>query len=82
MSVVNISQRLHYTQVVTVSNFVSIDKTRGWRDFCNRSDILDKSLDDNGTLAVQVSIKIKSKCDAAPPFVPSNPLSGMMHVPR
>ncbi len=76
MSVVNISQRHRYTQVVNGHNFVSIDKTWGWRDFCNWSDILDKSLDDDGTLALAlaVQVSIKSKCDAAPPHFPLSSL--------
>eukprot|EP00985_Skeletonema_marinoi_P030630 scaffold32969_cov78-Skeletonema_marinoi.AAC.1 len=50
---------------------------RGWKDFCRRSSILFISkniLDDNGTLAVVVSIK----GDAASPFVPSNPMSSLI----
>ena len=49
----------------------------GWNDFYRRSAILNQLkniIDDNGTLAVVVSIK---KDDAAP-FVPSNPMSSMI----
>ena len=44
----------------------------GWDDYCPRPSISNGLLDDNGTLALVVSVKR----DAASPFVPSNPMSG------
>eukprot|EP00984_Skeletonema_dohrnii_P025215 scaffold14331_cov83-Skeletonema_dohrnii-CCMP3373.AAC.4 len=49
----------------------------GWKDYCHRSYILKQSnniLDDNGTLAVVVSIQR----DLAAPFVPNNPMGRMI----
>ncbi len=74
MGALDKSQGLHYAKVANDRNFGSDNKSWGWADFCNRSDILDNCLDDDGTLAVQVSIK----SDSAPPFVPSNPMNGMI----
>ena len=50
---------------------------RGWKDFYPRDQILNQStnmLDDNGTLAIVISIKK----DNASPFVPNNPMSGLI----
>ena len=52
-----------------------IDKARwGWKDFCPRAIILANHLDDEGTLAIVVSMKR----EVASPFVPSNPMNGMI----
>ena len=77
MSVLDLDKS--HTKVKTSYKFVSDTKSWGWkgwgwRNFCNRSYILNNYLDDNGTLAVLVSIK----CDAASPFIPSNSMSGMI----
>eukprot|EP00986_Skeletonema_menzelii_P017782 scaffold22011_cov132-Skeletonema_menzelii.AAC.1 len=50
------------------------NKTWGWAQYGIRSIILNNHLDGEGTWAIVVSIKR----DAAPPFVPSNPMSGMI----
>ncbi len=79
MSVLELDKSHTKAKVKTSYKFVSDTKSWGWRgwgwrNFCNRSYILNNYLDDNGTLAVLVSIK----CDAASPFIPSNPMSGMI----
>ena len=50
-----------------------IGKTQwGWKNYCTMPRILNERLDDDGSLAIVVSIKR----DAASPFVPNNPMSG------
>ncbi|KAK1739349.1 BTB/POZ and MATH domain-containing protein [Skeletonema marinoi] len=63
----------------TLRSFSSESKTWGWPQFVSRSYILNQAnnyLDDNGTLAVVVSIQRDSA--SAAPFVPSNPIRGMI----
>eukprot|EP00986_Skeletonema_menzelii_P003918 scaffold1277_cov137-Skeletonema_menzelii.AAC.1 len=68
------SQRVQYNRAATGINFDSNRTSLGWPKYGERSNILNNHLDDDGTLAVLVSIKR----DADPPFVPSNPMSGMI----
>ena len=73
VSVLDKFQSIKHTLKWTDQSFQG-GKIRGWKDYCLRSYILNQSeniLDDNGTLAVVVSIKRKN--DSAFPFVPINP---------
>jgi len=73
VSVLDKFQSIKHTLKWTDQSFQG-GKIRGWKDYCLRSYILNQSeniLDDNGTLAVVVSIKRKN--DSACPFVPINP---------
>ena len=54
-------------------NFLIGRTSWGWQNCCSRLNILNR-VDEEGTLAIIVSIKR----DAASPFVPSNPMSGMI----
>lgn len=53
--------------------------TRGYPNFCTRSEILDLSqniLDNNGTMSVVISIK--EQPSALKPFIPKNPCQNML----
>eukprot|EP00984_Skeletonema_dohrnii_P018070 scaffold8351_cov93-Skeletonema_dohrnii-CCMP3373.AAC.4 len=84
VSVLDKFQSIQHTMKGIEQSFQGLN--RGWKDYCLRSYILNQSeniLDDNGTLAVVVSIKRKndSACPFVPinpTFVPSNPMSGLI----
>jgi len=71
-------RKKNFTEQFLDGSFVSDDSIGwGWDNFCYRSYILNQSnniIDDNGTLAVIVSIKR----DSVAHFVPSNPMSRMI----
>ena len=66
----------------TIINYNAIDDrfvgaaARGWKEYCKRSDILNTHIDDDGTLAIVVAMK--KDAASPPPFLPSNPMSGMI----
>eukprot|EP00985_Skeletonema_marinoi_P021388 scaffold13100_cov108-Skeletonema_marinoi.AAC.9 len=78
VSVLDKYQSVQHTKKSTLHSFSSEEKkTWGWHDSFRRSTILNQAnnyLDDNGTLAVVVSIQR----DLAAPFVPNNPMSSMI----
>ncbi|KAK1739342.1 BTB/POZ and MATH domain-containing protein [Skeletonema marinoi] len=70
-------RKKNFTEQFMDGSFVSDAGGWGWDNFCYRSYILNQSnniLDDNGTLAVIVSIKR----DSVAHFVPNNPMSRMI----
>ncbi|KAK1739341.1 BTB/POZ and MATH domain-containing protein [Skeletonema marinoi] len=76
MSVLDKFQSIKHTMKSTRKIF-RLDDSWGWKDFYPRDQILNQStnmLDDNGTLAIVVSIKK----DNTSPFVPNNPMSGLI----
>jgi speckle-type POZ protein len=60
--------------IMSTSSHFSCGETWGWKDFYPQTFIMENILDDEGTLAIVASIKR----DAVPPFVPSNPVRGMI----
>eukprot|EP00984_Skeletonema_dohrnii_P004971 scaffold1761_cov78-Skeletonema_dohrnii-CCMP3373.AAC.4 len=67
----------HSKKATVPRSFSSENKVFGWSNFDRRSYILKQSeniLDDNGTLAIVVSIQR----DSASPFVPRNPMSSLI----
>mmetsp|Transcript_8102 Transcript_8102/g.11795 ORF Transcript_8102/g.11795 Transcript_8102/m.11795 type:complete len:429 (-) Transcript_8102:202-1488(-) len=79
VSVLDKYQSVQHTMRSTLRSFSSEKKTWGWPQFDSRSYILNQAnnyLDDNGTLAVVVSIQRDSA--SAAPFVPSNPIRSMI----
>ena len=76
MSVLDKFQSIKHTMKSTRKIF-RLDDSWCWKDFYPRDQILNQStnmLDDNGTLAIVVSIKK----DNTSPFVPNNPMSGLI----
>lgn len=78
VDVLNKFQSVKFTQKLTGHRFDSEIRTKGWKDFVDRWDILQgfqrNILDDKGTLAIVISMKK----DAAAPFVPKKSFSKML----
>ena len=74
ISVLDKFQGVRMKFISTSRHIMSCGETMGWQDYCPRSTVLSKYLDDEGTLAIVVSMER----DTTSPFVPSNPMSGMI----
>eukprot|EP00984_Skeletonema_dohrnii_P024529 scaffold13669_cov78-Skeletonema_dohrnii-CCMP3373.AAC.1 len=77
VSILDKYQSVQHTKKTPLCNFCSKNKTWGWNDYYPRHHIFNQSkniLDDNGTLAVVVSIRR----DDAAPFIPNNPMKNLI----